>query len=72
MLFKIIEKGEEKRWRGFRFGRHFSGGREEVIFSPLSAGCSVAAKQWQICGIGIVVSHRFISKSKWNLKIGME
>lgn len=42
--------------------------REEVVFSHLSAGRSVAVKQWQVCGIGIAVTHRFISKSKWNLK----
>lgn len=42
------------------------------MFSHLSAGCSLAAKQWEICGIGIAVTHHFISKSEWNLKIGLE
>lgn len=57
-----------------RCSKDFSGGEgeEEVVCSHLSAGCTVAAEQWQICGIGIAVTHRFISKSKWNLKIGME
>lgn len=50
-----------------RLSREVLGGEEDV-FSHLSAGCTFAAKQWQICGIEIAVTHRFVSKSKWNLK----
>lgn len=55
-----------------RFSNDAVGRKRKALFSHVSAGCIVAAMQWHVCRKGIAVTHPFISKSKWNLKIGME